>query len=316
MAMAQTNKTQLKARKAAVKLVAKKKTIRTAPLASVVIGTHNDGPYIERCIEALKAQSFKNFECIIIDDASTDNAPKILAAINDVRFIVHRVNKNIGISRGRNLGVSKARGKYILFTDGDCEPHPDWIKEAVAVLSSGVEFAEGRVVYVSEAFRPLFSDRVVDNLTGGLYLGANIICTRKGFEKIQFNPEFDGQEDRDWAMRVQLATNKMPVWAPSVLVYHQRKRWTIKQYLRESKRVEKKIRIMKLYGDRYEGRTRILYFGRLALLVFPPLMLIMILNGRVRTWADLRLLPFSWVRAVYERALIWRSAVRERFFVI
>lgn len=75
---------------------------------------------MKRCLESIAAQTFSNFEAIIIDDGSTDQSPTICDdfAITDVRFkVVH--TKNSGVSSARNLGIDLAEGDLICFVDSD-----------------------------------------------------------------------------------------------------------------------------------------------------------------------------------------------------
>lgn len=90
---------------------------------SVIIPCYNAEMYIEKCIESLKSQEYKNFEVFLIDDGSQDKTKEIIKKliINDERF-QYQYKKNGGVSSARNLGIKKATGKYICFLDSD-----DWV---------------------------------------------------------------------------------------------------------------------------------------------------------------------------------------------
>ena len=86
---------------------------------SVVIPVYNCEKYIETALESVERQK-TDWECIIIDDHSTDNTSyKIEPFLKDSRFKYVRNDRNMGVAAGRNLGVSMAEGKYIAFLDGD-----------------------------------------------------------------------------------------------------------------------------------------------------------------------------------------------------
>lgn len=89
-------------------------------LVSVIVPAYNTERYIEKCLHALKTQTYKNIEVIVIDDGSTDGTSKICKRYsgNDERFIFVE-KQNAGVSDTRNLGIHKARGKYIVFVDSD-----------------------------------------------------------------------------------------------------------------------------------------------------------------------------------------------------
>lgn len=80
---------------------------------------YNVAKYIRESIVSIINQSFKDWELIIIDDASTDNTIEIIEEINDKRLKLFRLNQNIGNYRARNFGICKAKGKYIAMFDAD-----------------------------------------------------------------------------------------------------------------------------------------------------------------------------------------------------
>ncbi len=92
------------------------------PLLSIIIPVYKVEPYIHKCIDSILAQSFTNFELILVDDGSPDNCGAICDeyARNDNRIVVIH-QKNGGVSRARNAGLDIAKGKYITFFDSDDE---------------------------------------------------------------------------------------------------------------------------------------------------------------------------------------------------
>ena len=100
-----------------------------APIVSVVIPVYNAAPYLRQCLDSVIAQTLRNIEVICVDDGSTDESPDILAeyAARDERISVLR-QENAGGGAARNLGMSRARGKYLSFLDADDFFHPDLFK--------------------------------------------------------------------------------------------------------------------------------------------------------------------------------------------
>jgi glycosyltransferase involved in cell wall biosynthesis len=90
------------------------------PLVTVIIPAYNYGRFISETLDSLLAQSYQNWECIIVDDGSTDNTSEIIAQYigRDRRFRGIR-QENHGPSAARNAGLRSARGKYIQFLDAD-----------------------------------------------------------------------------------------------------------------------------------------------------------------------------------------------------
>ncbi len=107
----------------------KKITMNNTPIISIIVPVYNAGMYLRRCLDSIAAQIEKNFECILVDDGSTDESGVILDeyAKRDDRFIVfHKTNG--GVSSARNLGLSKAKGKWITFCDSDDYVACNWLE--------------------------------------------------------------------------------------------------------------------------------------------------------------------------------------------
>ena len=89
-------------------------------LITIVVPVYNVEKYIDRCVESIQNQTYKNLEIILVDDGSKDNSAKICDqyAKKDKRIkVVHK--KNGGLSDARNAGIEIAKGKYIAFIDSD-----------------------------------------------------------------------------------------------------------------------------------------------------------------------------------------------------
>ena len=97
-------------------------------LFSVVIPLYNKEKYVQRSVNSVLNQSYKNFELIIINDASTDLSLKKLHSYSDHRIkIYHRDKPGPGGYAARNLGIKKAKGDYISFLDADDEWMVDYL---------------------------------------------------------------------------------------------------------------------------------------------------------------------------------------------
>ena len=101
---------------------------------SVIVPVYNTEKYLRKCVDSILAQTFTDFELLLIDDGSTDNSGKICDeyALKDNRVkVIHK--ENGGVSRARNLGIDNAQGEYLSFIDSDDYIRPDMYAELVAV---------------------------------------------------------------------------------------------------------------------------------------------------------------------------------------
>ncbi|MBR0090690.1 MAG: glycosyltransferase family 2 protein [Lachnospiraceae bacterium] len=115
------------------------KTIKKEPYISVVIVNYNYAHLITRALDAVKEQSFSDYEIVVVNNGSTDNSDDVIRDYIDnnkeLQIITTKVEKNIGLFKGRNAALNIANGKYILFNDAD-----DWMKpNCLNILASIAE---------------------------------------------------------------------------------------------------------------------------------------------------------------------------------
>lgn len=104
-------------------------------MVSVIIPTYNRAYTIQRSIESVLNQSFKDFELIIVDDGSSDNTEEIVNGIKDSR-IRYIKQSNAGAAAARNTGVCNAKYDYIAFQDSDDYWYPDKLRKQVEALKN------------------------------------------------------------------------------------------------------------------------------------------------------------------------------------
>lgn len=91
----------------------------TLPLVTVYITNHNYGKYIEKAVESVLAQTFTDFEVIIIDDGSTDDSREIILRYENHPKVRIIFQENKGLNRTNNIALKAARGKYVMRLDAD-----------------------------------------------------------------------------------------------------------------------------------------------------------------------------------------------------
>ena len=100
---------------------------------SIIVPVYNVENYISRCIDSILSQTFADWECLLIDDGSTDNSGDICDAYSkkDQRFIVcHK--ENGGVSSARNEGIEMSKGEWITFIDADDWILPEYLEHFIA----------------------------------------------------------------------------------------------------------------------------------------------------------------------------------------
>ena len=90
------------------------------PPVSIIIPVYNSGPYLNKCLDSVLAQTMQELEIILVNDGSTDGSPAILEdyALRDARIRIIS-QENQGLSGARNTGIRAARGSYLTFLDSD-----------------------------------------------------------------------------------------------------------------------------------------------------------------------------------------------------
>jgi glycosyltransferase involved in cell wall biosynthesis len=99
---------------------------------SVVIPTYNRAQYVTKSVESVLAQSFTDYEIIVVDDGSTDGTPEALRPYADRVTTIYQ--ENAGPSAARNKGIAAARGRWVAFLDSDDEWYPEKLAAQMADL--------------------------------------------------------------------------------------------------------------------------------------------------------------------------------------
>lgn len=103
-------------------------------LVSVVLPTYNRAHVVARAIRSVLDQSWRDLELIVVDDASSDETPGVVAAIRDPRLRTIRLAGRTGAAAARNRGIAAARGAFIAFQDSDDVWHPQKLAAQMAAI--------------------------------------------------------------------------------------------------------------------------------------------------------------------------------------
>jgi GT2 family glycosyltransferase len=104
------------------------------PKITVVVVNYNGGDYLKGAIASLARQTFRDFETIIVDNASGDGSLDRIAEAPEL-FSVLRQQKNLGFAAANNLGARAGRGKWLALLNPDAEAEPDWLAELMRAVT-------------------------------------------------------------------------------------------------------------------------------------------------------------------------------------
>ena len=107
-----------------------------SPKITVIIPTRNRAALLPRAVDSVLAQTYADFELLIVDDASTDDTPAVIAALADPRVRPLRHDANRGQSAAINTGLAEARGEYVAFLDDDDEWRPAKLEGQARILDA------------------------------------------------------------------------------------------------------------------------------------------------------------------------------------
>lgn len=190
-------------------------------LVSVIIPVYNRKKLITRAIKSVLSQTYKNFEIIIIDDASTDETKKVVVEFNDI-ILLDNKNKP-GPAGARNTGIEFAKGKYLAFLDSDDYWAPDKLqKQITAMQKENIQFS-----FTGVSFENYSGDNDFNIPEKGFIfkelIQKSFICTSSVILKKEvtqktglFDENIFGTEDLDLWLRVAFSFQALYIQEPLV----------------------------------------------------------------------------------------------------
>lgn len=125
-------------------------------LVSIIMPTYNCGRFISESINSVLAQTYTNWELIIIDDGSTDNTYNVVCSFNDVRIKYFKNTTNLGTAIARNKGLYESQGRYIAFLDSDDLWLPEKLEKQINFMEqNGYVFTYTEYEEIDEISNPL-----------------------------------------------------------------------------------------------------------------------------------------------------------------
>ena len=186
--------------------------MQRAPMVSVVIPTYNRAEIIGRAIRSVQAQTFEDWELIVVDDASEDETEEVVGAFEDtrIRYIQHVENR--GGAAARNTGIRNSRGEYIAFLDSDDEWLPHKLEgqlqvfkendENVGLVYTGMIRKKSKYTKKNPPSdsgwieKKLYLKNVIGSCSVGMI--KNSVVNKIGY----FDKKLDSAQDKDYWLRI------------------------------------------------------------------------------------------------------------------
>jgi glycosyltransferase involved in cell wall biosynthesis len=188
------------------------------PLVSIVLPVYNGSRYLEEAIDSCLAQTYTNWELIVVDDCSTDETPEIIAryvqADGRIRAVRHEQNRRL--PGGLNTGFSLAGGDYLTWTSDDNCYRPEALAELVAFLEGLPEvdlaYADFSLMDSQGEWLMRVTVKNPEALAYTNCVGPCFLYRRRVREQVgDYSQEFSGVEDYDYWVRIALAFKLKPL---------------------------------------------------------------------------------------------------------
>jgi GT2 family glycosyltransferase len=286
--------------------------------ADVIICTRNNEDIIGRCLSSVKKQTFRDFNCIVVDDCSYDRTAEIVR--NNYPFVkIIQKNVQTGPAASRNIALRQSRAEFVATLDSDVQIDCDWLKNQMDLMekNSEIGIAGSKIFYSWDKGK-------INSCGGGMTkLGFGFdMYSGKSDEKIKFSIEpvlyghsaamvvrrrmleeigdfdetyFYGNEDTDLGWRANIAGWQV-VANPDAIAYHD-----------ENNTVKKMARRVVFHGTKNRIRSLLKNYSAMSLIKYMPLHLVILL-GKTMT-ANYK---SERIRAVAWNILYLKSTLRER----
>jgi len=198
-------------------------SLASNPHLSVVMPVHNALPFLDESIASILAQTLRDFEFVILDDASTDGSLGLLRkwSQRDKRIRLYESQQRLGVSGSSNAVVSKATASVVARMDADDVAHPDRLRRQWQIMESNPDIAAIGTLCIGidangQEVRPRDRWRLVRRSVYVPFPHGSVMFRREAFDQIGgYDERSEGGEDQDLFLR--MATRGRVVTIPDVL---------------------------------------------------------------------------------------------------
>jgi glycosyltransferase involved in cell wall biosynthesis len=229
------------------------------PLVSIVIPNYNKARDLERALNSVMAQSYSNWEALIVDNHSTDDTDDVVAGYHDSRLKLFKIHNHGVIAASRNLGIKHAQGEYVAFLDSDDWWLPEKLKESLRYLEAGSDIVYHDLFLVTKETQKFFWRKVrtrvlrspvfEDLIIGGNPLPNSSVLVRKSILQklggLSEDVSLIAAEDFDAWLRIAKITEQFKM-VPKTLGYY----WSAGG---NTSNPQRSLRILDAIEERYES---------------------------------------------------------------
>ncbi|MEW6062899.1 MAG: glycosyltransferase family 2 protein [Nanoarchaeota archaeon] len=197
-------------------------------LISIIILNYNGARTLKKCLDSVRNLNFKDYEVIVVDNDSSDNSDKI---VKEYGFKLIRNKKNYGYAEGNNIGIRKAKGKYIFLLNNDAYADKNCLQYLVSAVKSKDVGAGGAKIYYKDSKDVWFSG--AKEIIGGIFnthvnksscdyvSGCAILLKRDVLDRVGLLDKkyYLYYEEVDLCKRIRNKGYKV-VYEPKAVVYH------------------------------------------------------------------------------------------------
>ncbi len=241
------------------------------PLVSVVMATHNRAEYLKKAADSVFAQTYKNIELVIVNDASTDKTLEVISELarKDKRIIALTNETNSGYQKSLNRGVSLARGEYIArIDDDDTWPDPQKLEKQVGFLQNRKDYflVGGGAIWIDKTGKEIFrylspkENKEIRKqiLLKNQFVHSSVVFRKKDWEKAgKYSEEW---LYCDWALWLELGKMGKLYNFPEYFVNYLKWENNITNF-NVRKNLKEEIAIRKEYRMNYPNYSKAIIFG-------------------------------------------------------
>lgn len=192
------------------------------PIVSVILPTYNRSSYLERSVNSVINQTYKNWELLIVDDGSTDGTGTVVATFiekfNNIRYIKHSNRK---ISLTINSGILAAAGEFVTFLGSDDEYKPDHLGSRMELFRAdpSLDFVHGGIEIIGNPYVKDKNDLSREIHINECVVGATFFARKKLFIEEEGFKDIAYSEDSDFYEKISGRYNITKVELPTYIYY-------------------------------------------------------------------------------------------------